>query len=154
MYFLSSPVWPNNHSHDTALIPAALWVELGVPHTVTCDQVRTSWCTYAVLQMISVPLSSFTKHGARDPEYAILTNLLSSHRGSRGKTHRYDLWLVHVVVWQKLMQYCKAIILQFKKKKWKKVYGHSIINSVSVQWFFPTRGGIAKSYLFWGDLMK
>ena len=26
------------------------------------------------------------------------------------------LWLIHVVVWQKLAQHCKAIILQLKKK--------------------------------------
>ena len=26
------------------------------------------------------------------------------------------LWLIHAVVWQKPTQYCKAIILQFKKK--------------------------------------
>ena len=30
-------------------------------------------------------------------------------------THVY-LWLIHVDVWQKATQYCKAIILQFKKK--------------------------------------
>ena len=27
------------------------------------------------------------------------------------------LWLIHVDVWQKPTQYCKAIILQLKKKK-------------------------------------
>ena len=27
------------------------------------------------------------------------------------------LWLIHIVVWQKLTQHCKAIILQLKKKK-------------------------------------
>jgi len=26
------------------------------------------------------------------------------------------LWLIHVAVWQKLIQYCKAIILQLKIK--------------------------------------
>ena len=98
-------------------------------HTVTCDQVRTLSCTYAHMhtctQMISaVPQSSFTKHGARDPQGAILANLLSPHRGSRGKARRYDLWLIRVGVWQKLMQYCKAIIIQLKKKSGKKVYGH------------------------------
>ena len=33
---------------------------------------------------------------------------------SRGREHVY-LWLIHVHVWQKLIQYCKAIILQLKK---------------------------------------
>ena len=32
---------------------------------------------------------------------------------SRGMQHVY-LWLTHVHVWQKLTQYCKAIILQLK----------------------------------------
>ena len=26
------------------------------------------------------------------------------------------LWLIHIVVWQKPTQHCKAIILQFKRK--------------------------------------
>ena len=30
------------------------------------------------------------------------------------------LWLIHVDVWQKPAQYCKAIILQFKIKIFKK----------------------------------
>jgi len=30
------------------------------------------------------------------------------------ETYMY-FWLIHVVVWQKPTQYCKAIILQFKK---------------------------------------
>ena len=85
-----------------------------------------------MLQIISVPLSPFTKHGARDPEYAILANLLSSHRGSRGKTHRYDLWLIHVVVWQKPTQHCKAIYLQLKNK-FKKDPGHPKINNLATK---------------------
>ena len=33
-------------------------------------------------------------------------------------THTYtQLWLIHVVVWQKSIQYCKAIILWLKKKE-------------------------------------
>ena len=36
--------------------------------------------------------------------------------GSRGRGHVY-LWLMHVDVWQKPTQYCKAIILQLNKKK-------------------------------------
>ena len=28
-----------------------------------------------------------------------------------------DLWLIHVDVWQRLTQHCKAIIFQLKKKK-------------------------------------
>ena len=34
----------------------------------------------------------------------------------REKMHVY-LWLIHVDIWQKPTQYCKAIISQFKKKK-------------------------------------
>jgi len=33
----------------------------------------------------------------------------------RQETYVY-LWLIHVVVWQKPTQHCKAIILQLKKK--------------------------------------
>ena len=32
-----------------------------------------------------------------------------------GSTHVHQ-WLIHVDVWQKPSQYCKAIILQLKKK--------------------------------------
>ena len=35
-------------------------------------------------------------------------------RFKREGTHVF-LWLIHVDVWQKLMQYCKATILQLKK---------------------------------------
>ena len=38
--------------------------------------------------------------------------------GSRG-TYVY-LWLIHVDVWKKSTQYCKAIILQLKRKKGEK----------------------------------
>ena len=38
-----------------------------------------------------------------------------SGRFRRGGTYAY-LWLIHVVVWKKPTQYCKAIILQLKKK--------------------------------------
>ena len=36
--------------------------------------------------------------------------------GSGWGTHVHP-WLIHVNVWQKLLQYCKAISLQLKKKK-------------------------------------
>jgi len=36
-------------------------------------------------------------------------------RFKREETYAY-LWLVHVVVWQKSIQYCKAKILQLKIK--------------------------------------
>ena len=32
----------------------------------------------------------------------------------------YNLWLIHVAVWQKPTQYCKAIIIQLKINKLKK----------------------------------
>ena len=45
---------------------------------------------------------------------------VTTYGGERGLqeegTHVY-LWLLHVDVWQKPIQYCKAIILQLKKKK-------------------------------------
>ena len=37
-------------------------------------------------------------------------------RGSGWGTHVHP-WLIHVNVWQKQLQYCKVISLQFKKKK-------------------------------------
>ena len=40
-------------------------------------------------------------------------------RFKREKTYVY-LWLIHVDIWQKLTQYCKAIILQLKTNKFKK----------------------------------
>ena len=39
--------------------------------------------------------------------------------GREDQPHVY-LWLIHVDVWQKPAQYCKAIILQFKIKIFKK----------------------------------
>ena len=36
--------------------------------------------------------------------------------GSGGRGHMYTLWLIHVDVWQKPSQYCKAVILQLKIK--------------------------------------
>ena len=41
-------------------------------------------------------------------------------RFKREGTYVY-LWLLHIVVWQKPTQYCKAIILQLKKKKNRKL---------------------------------
>ena len=35
-------------------------------------------------------------------------------RGSRWRGHYVYLWLIHVAIWQKPTQYCKAIILQLK----------------------------------------
>ena len=37
-------------------------------------------------------------------------------RSSRGKRTYVYLWLIHVDIWQKPTQHCKAIILQLKKK--------------------------------------
>ena len=36
------------------------------------------------------------------------------------------VWLIHFVVQQKLMQHCKAIILQFKKKRYDWENGRSV----------------------------
>ena len=41
-------------------------------------------------------------------------------RFKREETYTH-LWLVHVAVWQKLTKYCKAIILQLKINKIKKL---------------------------------
>ena len=38
----------------------------------------------------------------------------------RLKRERMYLWLIHVVVWQKTTQHCKAITLQLKKVRIKK----------------------------------
>ena len=40
-------------------------------------------------------------------------------RFKRKRTYVY-LWLIHADVWQKLTQYCKAIILQLKTDKLRK----------------------------------
>ena len=42
------------------------------------------------------------------------------------KNHGLYLWLIHLVVWQKLTQHCKEIILQLIKKHlkmaWKNIH--------------------------------
>ena len=52
----------------------------------------------------------------------ILKNPLGREVGGRSKREGayVYLWLIHVNVWQKPMQYCKAIILQLKLNKLKK----------------------------------
>ena len=49
------------------------------------------------------------------------------------------LWLIHVDVWQKLTQHCKAIILQLKRNKFLKIRlirlrgkGHRILDTLSL----------------------
>ena len=41
--------------------------------------------------------------------------------GGKFRKERTDVYLqlIHVIVWQKSTQYCKAIILQFKKNRWE-----------------------------------
>ena len=46
--------------------------------------------------------------------------------GSRGRRHEY-LRLLHVTVWQKPTQHCKAIILQLKVKNKKKEKTGSVL---------------------------
>ena len=41
-------------------------------------------------------------------------------RGSRGRRCIY-LWLIHIDVWQKAIQYCKPIILQLKINEFQKI---------------------------------
>ena len=45
--------------------------------------------------------------------------------GSRGRRHMYT-WLIHVHVWQKPTQYCKAIILQLKIIINKNYFKHTL----------------------------
>ena len=59
--------------------------------------------------------------GHREPTLVLCYNLegwdgVELGGGSGGKGHMCNLWLIHAVVWQKPTQYCKAIILQLKKK--------------------------------------
>ena len=42
-------------------------------------------------------------------------------RVKRERTYLYYLWLLHVDVWQKPAQHCKAVILQLKIGKLKKL---------------------------------
>jgi len=51
-------------------------------------------------------------------------------RFKREGTYGY-LWLIHVDVWQKPVQYCKDIILQLKIKKKKKVLAGLISSRTS-----------------------
>ena len=53
-------------------------------------------------------------------------------RFKRDRTYVY-LWLIHVDVWQKPPQYCKVIILQFKKIKYTL--------SLAILGFWKTRNG-------------
>ena len=59
-------------------------------------------------------------------------------RGFRGRTYVYP-WLIHVDVWQKPTQYCKAIILQLKiniilKNTWIVLpFPHYLPNAVASQ---------------------
>ena len=51
----------------------------------------------------------------------------------RGHVHP---WLIHVDVWQKLLQYCKVIILQLNK--WiSKTYLHLLVNTLNGTCTFP-----------------
>ena len=54
-------------------------------------------------------------------------------RGSRGRGTYVYLWLIHVDVWQKPAQYCKAIILQYKT--YKKVTSISFKKKIKSQTF-------------------
>ena len=38
-----------------------------------------------------------------------------------GVIYIYNLWLIHLVVWQKLIQHCKAFFLQIENKLKKKI---------------------------------
>ena len=56
-------------------------VHTAIPHKVTHDQVDIPRCACTVLYLISaVTWSLFRKCGAREPEHAILANLLSLHK--------------------------------------------------------------------------
>ena len=45
------------------------------------------------------------------------------------------LWLIHVEVWEKTTEFCKAIILQLKKKQHLPVF---VVQSLSPVWLFAT----------------
>jgi len=48
--------------------------------------------------------------------------VVGGREGRKEGTYAY-LWLIHVDIWQKPIQYCKAIILQLKTNKLKKEKG-------------------------------
>ena len=67
--------------------------------------------------------------------------------GSEWRTHVH-LWLIHVNVWQKPLQYCKVISLQLKKKK-KSPYNQSYgFSSSHVQIW------TSKNWCFWTVVLK
>ena len=69
------------------------------------------------------------------------------------------LWVIHVEVWQKTTKFCKAIILQFKKKKaetslcqQKSIYSQSYDFSSSHAWIWELdhkEGWALKNWCFW-----
>ena len=69
-------------------------------------------------------ISQFLKR-ERLSEFCLKTYILNTKapagKFEREETHVY-LWLIHVDVWQKPSQYCKAIILQLKIKENVKIY--------------------------------
>ena len=72
------------------------------------------------LLFFSVPVSLRLQSGV--PKMLVISTLLlpfSPRVGGRFKREGtyVHLWLIHVDVWQKPTQFCKAIILQLKKKK-------------------------------------
>ena len=85
-------------------------------------------------------------------------------RFEREGTHGY-LWLIHVDVWQKPMQYCKAIVLQWKinelrkKRKWGIYVSYSLLygrNSVVKKLNFFENEGTKKpaKYFNWESLKR
>ena len=70
------------------------------------------------LLFFSVPVSLRLQSGI--PKMLVVSTLLlpfSVRVGGKFKEGTYEhLWLIHVDVWQKPTQFCKAIILQLKKK--------------------------------------
>ena len=56
------------------------------------------------------------------------------------------LWLIHVVVWQKTAKFCKACILQLKKKLKRK--GRGIRDQfANICWITEKSKGIPEKYL-------
>ena len=87
--------------------------------SVMSDSLRPHGILQArILEWVAVPFSRriFPTQGL-NPDWLHCRQILyqQSYQGSPSRGQRYVyFWLIHIVVWQKLVQYCKAIVLQLK----------------------------------------
>ena len=90
-------------------------------HTIKCEESTTNCYVYEKIKYPRKwPKSLKQKYllserKKRDRENSKKIRELKGGRFKRKEIYVY-LWLIHVEVWQKTTQFCKAIVLQLKKK--------------------------------------